>query len=53
MPPAPEIRALQGLVRRRQSLIEMQVEEENRRAAPIVAPAVEASIEATIDHVKR
>ena len=35
---------LQGLVRRQQSLIEMRVEEENRCEAPIVAPAVKASI---------
>ena len=36
-PPAPEIRILQGLVRREHSLIEMRVAEENRRDAPIVS----------------
>jgi transposase len=52
-PPAPEIRILQGLVRRKHSLIEMRVEEENRRGAPIVSPAVMVSIEATIAHLER
>jgi len=50
-PPAPEIRILQGLVRRQHSLIDMRVEEENRRDAPMVAPAVTASIEATLEHL--
>jgi len=45
-PPAPEIRILQGLVRRQHSFIQMRVEEENRRSAPMVSPAVTASIEA-------
>jgi transposase len=52
-PPAPEVRMLQGLVRRQHSLIEMRVEEENRRDAPMVAPAVVASIDATIEHLAR
>jgi len=52
-PPAPEIRILQGLVRRQHSLIQMRVDEENRRAAPIVSPAVTASIDATLDHLER
>jgi len=52
-PPAPEIRILQGLVRRQHSLIDMRVEEENRRNAPMVAPAVTASIEATLEHLAR
>jgi transposase len=52
-PPAPEIRVLQGLVRRQHSLIEMRVEEENRLGAPIVASAVRASIEATLEHLAR
>jgi transposase len=52
-PPAPEIRMLQGLVRRQQSLIEMRVAEENRRGAPLVSAAVLASIEATLAHYER
>jgi transposase len=52
-PPAPEIRILQGLVRRQQSLIEMRVAEENRRDAPLVSAAVSASIEATLEHYAR
>jgi len=52
-PPAPEIRILQGLVRRQHSLIQMRVEEENRRSAPMVSPAVTASIEATLEHLAR
>ena len=51
VPPAPEIRMLQGLVRRQQSLVEMRVEEENRRGAPLVPDAVMASIEATLEHI--
>lgn len=53
VPPAPEIRILQGLVRRQQSLIEMRVEEENRRGAPLVPVVVLASIEATLKHIER
>ena len=52
-PPAPEVRILQGLARRQHSLIDMRVEEENRRAAPMVSVAVMASIEATIEHLER
>ncbi len=52
-PPAPEIRILQGLVRRQHSLIEMRVEEENRRGAPMVSPAVMASIEAMLAQIER
>ncbi len=52
-PPAPEIPILQGLVRRQHSLIQMRVDEENRRAAPIVSPAVTASIDAALDHLER
>jgi len=52
-PPAPEIRLLQGLVRRQHGLMEMRVAEENRRGAPIVPPAVLASIEAMLEHLER
>jgi transposase len=51
-PPSPEIRILQGLVRREHSLIEMRTEEENRRGGPMVPPPVMASIEATIAHLE-
>jgi transposase len=51
-PPAPEIRMLQGLVRRQHSLIEMRVAEESRRDAPIVSAVVMASIEATLAHIE-
>lgn len=51
-PPSPEIRILQGLVRGEHSLSEMRTEEENRRGAPMVPPAVMASIEATIAHLE-
>jgi transposase len=37
IPPAPEIRTLQGLVRRQHSLIEMRVAEENWRGASVVS----------------
>ena len=49
-PPAPEIRTLQGLVRRYQSLVEMRTEEQNRLQAPLIASVVKASIEATPAH---
>ena len=52
-PPAPEILALQGLVRRHQSLIQMRSEEQNRLQAPIVASAVKESIEMTLEHIAR
>lgn len=51
-PPAPEIRALQGLVRRHRSLIEMRTEEQNRLDAPIVADPVKASITTMLDSIE-
>jgi transposase len=50
-PPAPEIRMLQGLVRREQSLIEMRVAEENRRDAPLVTPQGMASLDAMLKQI--
>ncbi len=50
-PPAPEILALQGLIRRYQSLVQMRTEEQNRLQAPMVSPVVKASIEATLSHL--
>jgi transposase len=52
-PPAPEIRALQGLVRRYQSLVQMRSEEQNRLQSPMIAAVVQASIEATLMHLDR
>jgi transposase len=53
VPPALEVRVLQGLVRRQQSLIQMRTEEQNRLQAPLVAPPVQDSIEATLRHLER
>lgn len=52
-PPAPEIRALQGLIRRYQSLVQMRTEEQNRLQAPMIALVVQTSIEATLAHLDR
>ena len=51
IPPAPEILALQGLVRRYQNLLHMRVEEENRLDAPAVTHEVRASIKGIIGHL--
>jgi transposase len=53
IPPTPEIRLLQGLVRRHQSLLTMVVDEQNRLEAPIVGEVVQTSLEATLAHLKR
>ena len=52
-PPAPEIRALQGLIRRYQSLVQMRTEEQNRLQAPMITSVVKTSIEATLAHLDR
>ena len=52
-PPTLEIRALQGLVRRHQSLVEMRTEEQNRLGAPLLTAPVKVSITATIAHLER
>jgi transposase len=52
-PPAPEIRVLQGLVRRHQSLVAMRTDEQNRLDAPIVGAVVKDSLEATLAHLER
>ena len=46
MPPPPEARQLQALVRRLDALLEMQTQETNRRelAAPIVQPSIAATV---------
>jgi transposase len=51
-PPTPEIRVLQGLVRRHQSLVQMRADEQNRLQAPIVAPAVKESIRVMLEHLE-
>ena len=59
-PPAPEIRALQALIRRLEALYGIHTQETNRLAAGVVVDEVRASIEellahlaAQIAHVKR
>lgn len=52
-PPAPEVRALQGLVRRYQLLLELRTEEKNRLEAPMINSTATESIEATITHLER
>jgi transposase len=50
-PPAPEVRELQALVRRLESLVEMRVAEENRLSSGITVEVVRASVEARLDHL--
>jgi len=51
--PDPEIRALQGLVRRYQNLVHMRTEEQNRLQEPIPTPSVKESIEAILTDLDR
>jgi len=51
-PPAPEVRELQALVRRLESLMEMRVAEENRLSAGLTVPAVRSSVEEMLTHLK-
>ncbi|HEY3674494.1 MAG TPA: IS110 family transposase [Candidatus Tumulicola sp.] len=53
VPPSPETRLLQGLVRRYQSLVQMRTEEQNRLQAPMIGDAVEDSITSTLEHLGR
>jgi transposase len=50
-PPAPEIRQLQALVRRVESLIEMRVSEENRLSSGVSVDAVRQSLQQHIDYL--
>ncbi len=50
-PPAPEVRELQALVRRLESLVEMRVAEENRLSSGVSADAVKQSLEEHIAHL--
>jgi transposase len=56
-PPAPQIRELQALVRRLESLIEMRVSEENRLSAGVsveqVRHSLEEHIKYLVDEIKR
>ncbi len=51
-PPAPEVRQLQALVRRLESLIEMRVAEENRFSSGIMINAVRQSLEEHIAYLR-
>jgi transposase len=50
-PPAPEVRELQALVRRLESLIEMRVAEENRLSSGITVDSVRTSVEELLTHL--
>jgi transposase len=50
-PPAPELRELQALVRRLESLIEMRTMEENRLSSGIAVTAVRESVEELIAYL--
>jgi transposase len=50
-PPAPELRELQALVRRLDSLVEMRTMEENRLASGVTVAAVRASLEESLAHL--
>jgi transposase len=47
-PPAPEVRQLQGLVRRAEDLVEMAAREKGRLASPALTPAARRSARRTI-----
>jgi transposase len=52
-PPAPEVRELQALVRRLESLVEMHTMEQNRREAIISSEMVKESVEAHIGYLNQ
>jgi transposase len=52
-PPAPEVRELQALVRRLESLAELRTMEQNRREAIINSEVVKASVEAHIGYLNQ
>lgn len=52
-PLPPEVRELQALVRRLESLVEMRVMEENRLSSGIVVDAVRQSVEAHLSYLKQ
>jgi transposase len=50
-PPAPEVRELQALARRLESLVEMRVAEENRLAAGVAVESVRRSVEEHVTYL--
>ena len=50
-PPAPELRELQALVRRLESLVEMRTMEQNRLASGVTVAAVRTSVEEHLAHL--
>jgi transposase len=52
-PPAPEVRALQGLVRRRDDLREMAARAKGRLDSPVLTRAARKSIERTVKFLER
>lgn len=50
-PPAPELRELQALVRRLDSLVEMRTMEQNRLSSGVTVEAVRESVEGLIAHL--
>lgn len=53
MPPAPEVRELQALVRRLESLIEMRVMEENRLSSGITVEVVRQSLKEHLSYLNQ
>ncbi len=51
-PPRPEIKALRGLVRRRDDLVAMRTQEANRQQSGEVSVAVQASINQLLQHLE-
>lgn len=51
MPPAKEVRELQALVRRLETLIEMRVAEENRLSSGITVGIVRESLEEHLSYL--
>jgi transposase len=52
-PASPQVRALQALARRRESLIEMSAQEQNRLAGPELDPVVSASVREHVAYLDR
>jgi transposase len=52
-PPSPEVRELQGLVRRIDDLVEMAAREKGRLASPALTPAVRKSVQRTVRLLER
>lgn len=50
-PTAPEIKALQAMVRRLDDLIQLRTQEHNRQQSGVTSPIVQASIEHMLQHI--